>query len=397
VASVGGLALQNATLRERREAALVEVGRAALSLVPGRELLQVAVDTLVRTLDLELAVAAEVQADGRTAVLRAGHGLKPGLVDKAVLPAMPGTPVRYLKEMDGQDQVSELLRDHGVVSGISTLVRVGDVPVAELGGFSTRPREFSQDDRQFLEHVTNLTSQALITIRASDALEESLEQLRRTDRARRELLGRQVTAVEDERAKIARDIHDDALQTLAGIALRLHILMDDIEDQDKRLLLERLLPALDQTMHRLRTLIFDMRADVLEEGLAAALRLYQDQVRSPDGPHSSFVSRLQVEPSMEIRLVIYRIAQEALRNVRKHAGAKHVEVLLESRDGGVQVTVRDDGRGFDVAEARRVRGHLGLLAMRERAELAGGEFRVESAPGRGTTVQFWIPIAPDTP
>jgi signal transduction histidine kinase len=92
-----------------------------------------------------------------------------------------------------------------------------------------------------------------------------------------------------------------------------------------------------------------------------------------------------------IRTTAFRIVQEALANVRRHAGARSVEVALGERGGGLHVVVRDDGRGFDPS-APEEPGHLGLRAMPERAELVGGRLRIESGPGRGTTVEVWLPL-----
>jgi signal transduction histidine kinase len=97
------------------------------------------------------------------------------------------------------------------------------------------------------------------------------------------------------------------------------------------------------------------------------------------------------EPPPDARVICYRIAQEAIANVRKHARASHVEVVLVSEGGGTRVVIRDDGVGFDPERTAPAPGHLGLPDMRERAELAGGWLRISSAPGSGTVVEFWIP------
>ncbi len=99
------------------------------------------------------------------------------------------------------------------------------------------------------------------------------------------------------------------------------------------------------------------------------------------------------EPSPELRTVLFRIAQEALANARKHARARTVRVELAEREGGVVLRVRDDGIGFRVgAVGPPVAGHLGLPSMRERAQMAGGWCRVDSSPGAGTTVEAWVPL-----
>jgi signal transduction histidine kinase len=103
-------------------------------------------------------------------------------------------------------------------------------------------------------------------------------------------------------------------------------------------------------------------------------------------------SRVSTEPASWARTILYRIAQEALANVRKHANATHVDVTIDEQGGGYLVRITDDGRGTSVNPAGLAKpGHLGLAAMRERAEVAGGWFRFESEPGKGAEVEFFIP------
>jgi signal transduction histidine kinase len=139
----------------------------------------------------------------------------------------------------------------------------------------------------------------------------------------------------------------------------------------------------------MRSLVFDLRPPALDwAGVASALRLYLDETKERFGLGYQLDSRLPDEPPLEVRLIAYRIAQEAITNVVKHAGASTVAVALGARDGGVHVTVRDDGAGVKSAPSAR---SFGLAAMRERAESAGGWWRIESPPGAGTTVEFWLP------
>jgi signal transduction histidine kinase len=137
-----------------------------------------------------------------------------------------------------------------------------------------------------------------------------------------------------------------------------------------------------------------LRPPALDEaGLAPALELFLTDSFAHDGFDWRVENRLEGEPSPEARAILYRVALEALTNVRKHADASQVEVLLERRGVGVLLCVRDDGSGFDLPEpdAPAQPGHIGLVSMRERAEAAGGRFAMTSAPGRGTTVEFWMP------
>jgi signal transduction histidine kinase len=180
-----------------------------------------------------------------------------------------------------------------------------------------------------------------------------------------------------------------------AVKIRLHLLRAETRDQRHLDMLAQVDLTIDQAITRLRRLLFDLRPVALdEEGLGAAIRLYLDQMRADGGPDYEVQEDLQDELNPQARAIIYRIAQETLANVRKHAQARRVTVALAAQNGGVLVRVQDDGRGFPVEEATRPRpGHLGLAAMRERAEMAGGWLQVESAPGAGAAIEYWIPRA----
>jgi signal transduction histidine kinase len=156
---------------------------------------------------------------------------------------------------------------------------------------------------------------------------------------------------------------------------------------------ERLQGVVKLAAQRLRSLLFELRPTELQaQGLVAALRAYLEHVEREEGLAFAIDDRLPSEPDPALRAFVYRVAQELLINVRKHGNASRVDVALAMRDGRYLVCVRDDGIGFDVAEALRPRpGHLGLAALTERLQEAGGVLRLESAPGAGTIVEFELP------
>ena len=202
-------------------------------------------------------------------------------------------------------------------------------------------------------------------------------------------------AQEEERTRIAADIHDDSIQAITAVGLRLHSARASLARLDEADSLDKLEDTVASAISRLRHLLFELRPRALDqEGLAAALRLYLDLIATSAGFDYRIENRLEQEPAPEIRTVLFRIAQEALANVRKHSHARQVGIRLEPRDGGYFVTINDDGRGFIADEAdEAIPGHLGLSSMRERAELAGGWLKVDSTPGAGATVEFWVPAA----
>lgn len=225
----------------------------------------------------------------------------------------------------------------------------------------------------------------------------TLELLRDVNEQRRRLLARLVTAQEEEAKRIAADIHDDSVQAVATVGLMLGMLAKDLTptQQDK---VRQLETAVEVAVSRLRTLIFNLRPPALDrEGLGAAFEEYLERMHEDSGIAYRLGNHLTFQPPLEVRVILYRIGQEALFNVRKHSQATQLSVSLEHDDDGFLLTVEDDGSGFSADEcAASPLGHLGLVAMRERAELAGGWTRIESRPGEGTKVQAWIPECPAT-
>ena len=227
--------------------------------------------------------------------------------------------------------------------------------------------------------------------RREQALQGSLDR-------RRQLEALLVNAQESERKRIAYDLHDDSIQVMTAVALRLRAFRRRMaKDPEFAAHLDELEEVVREAIARLRGLLFELRPVVLDrEGLGAALRQYLSTLEG-EGIASSLETRLQTEPALETRVLLYRLAQEALMNVRKHSGARRVEVRVEDRGEGVALRVRDDGAGFSLERQTGRAGHLGLLAMRERAEVFGGWCRIESVPGEGTIVDVWVPAEPSVP
>jgi PAS domain S-box-containing protein len=220
--------------------------------------------------------------------------------------------------------------------------------------------------------------------KAQAALERDLAE-------RRALLGHFVAAAEEERRRIADDIHDDSIQAITAAGMRLQILRRSLRDPQQLEFLTELEQTIQLSISRLRHLLFELRPHALDsEGLSAALQMYLEE--SQDEPTTyTLEDRLRSQPPEAARIILYRIAQEALANVRKHAAAQQVTVSLDERENGFLLRVVDDGVGFTADAATPAPGHLGLVGMRERATLAGGFLRVDSQPSSGTTVEVWVP------
>lgn len=228
----------------------------------------------------------------------------------------------------------------------------------------------------------------------ANALNAAAVDIERREEEQARLLAELVAAEEETRRRIAADIHDDTAQAVAAAGLRIDALAAELEDPAAREAAVNARKGLAEANRRLRRLLFELRPPALDEaGLAAALELFLTDSFAHDGFDWRVENRLESEPAPELRAILYRVALEALTNVRKHARASLVEVVLERRGAGVALRIRDDGTGFDLPEphAPAAAGHIGLVSMRERAEAAGGRLALASTPGKGTTVDFWMP------
>jgi len=222
-------------------------------------------------------------------------------------------------------------------------------------------------------------------------LRTTVEELRALNVEHRNLLRRIVTLQEEEQTRIANDIHDDTLQSVIVAQMRLQVFGGKVTDPAQGEELERIHLAVGDAVARLRDLVFELRPDELRNGVAAVLRRHLDDLVDVSGNTADLTSSWTSEPEGVEQLILYRIAREALVNIRKHVSNCHVVVELTERDNGWAITIRDEGPGFVVDEGLRAPGHLGLISMREKAEALAGKWRIESTPGVGTTVDVWIP------
>jgi signal transduction histidine kinase len=224
-----------------------------------------------------------------------------------------------------------------------------------------------------------------------------------SEQRRREILAGMLQAEEVERSRIATELHDDTVQVMAASLMAL----------DRAALVaakagsERLASALgvaratlEEATERTRRLMFELRPAVLHDhGLVAAMRLPAGQIAQEVGATSE-VTGPSGRYDLAVEELVYRSAQEALANVRKHAGASRITVRIAEHDGMLRSEVADDGRGFDLEDVRSRPGaalHMGLDSMVERVRAAGGEVEIDSRPGGGTRVRVAVPTGPEPP
>jgi signal transduction histidine kinase len=288
----------------------------------------------------------------------------------------------------GQRAVLEVL---GVSSAISVPWRAGEQRLGVIAAYDSRNRDgFSMEDAWVLQMVGLAAGLVWQLKLAETDLKSTVYRLQKVDEARQLLLRNMSTAVDTARRRFASELHDDALQKLTAAEIHLQRVGDDHPGPvgDARRLL-------DQAEQALRKLLFEVRPPALEVpgGFEETIRDRASMMRSMTGVEADIELSLPDDEAYEIKSIIFRQVSEALNNVEKHSAATRVQVTVKEKDGGIHGLVVDDGRGFVVEERDHLPGHLGLLALRERALLAGGWCEVTSEPGNGTRVEFWVPSA----
>jgi signal transduction histidine kinase len=209
-----------------------------------------------------------------------------------------------------------------------------------------------------------------------------------------ERLRHSMEAAEHERRRWARELHDETLQGLAGLNVLLETAATQGSEEALRSAVEQTTSEIRNQIHALRALITELRPAALDElGLGAAIESLAERMRTVEGLEveleiSTDASLERFSP--EVETAIYRLVQEALANVAKHARAERAHVGIRRVEGRLEVTVRDDGIGFDPDVAT---GGFGILGMRERLALADGDLSIRSEPGSGTTVTAKLPLA----
>ncbi len=299
-------------------------------------------------------------------------------------------------------------RPIGVLTSEAERIAGGELawPIPELGGDEVgrlgkaleRMREALRGTLDELGQMNSKLEQRVGD--RTQELNEALARLRERDADRGQLLRKVITAQEDERKRIARELHDETTQSLAVLAMGLEAAQDAIRGG--------LTPRLDEvkavavrTLEDVHRLILDLRPSVLDDlGLFSAIRWYAQRSLETRGisVRCEF-GELDRRLPPELETALFRMCQEAMSNVARHAQATAVLVQVGVEHDEIQIEIEDDGRGFDVEAAAKREGRRpwGLLGIRERSEILGGSARIDSAPGQGTRVQVRVPLPPAEP
>jgi signal transduction histidine kinase len=256
-----------------------------------------------------------------------------------------------------------------------------------LGDVST----FDTEDLRLFETLAGHTSVAL----ENGRLEKSLAHVTKLQKERAWLLERAVQAAEDERTRLAAELHDGPIQRLTALAYgmeRTRLRLGRGETEAGGQLLGSLLDQVGSEIRSLRRLMSELRPPILDErGLQAALIDYVDEFRHRTEIECQVMADIEARLDSSQETILYRLAQEALINVGKHSRASKASLSLEARNGSVELEVTDDGVGFDPSASPQARDHFGLAVMRERVEMAGGRWELVSCPGAGTIIRASLP------
>lgn len=236
------------------------------------------------------------------------------------------------------------------------------------------------------------------SLRASEAvLQANQQELNQSREDLRALAGQLLTAQEEDRRRISRDLHDDINQRLAMLSMDLRQVEKNplVDRGELRGAIRSMLDRLTAVSDDVRQMAYRFHPSILDDlGLVKAIRRLVDDFSARTGVPVSYVHE---DPSTalprELSTSLYRVVQESLNNIQRHAVASRIEVELLCEDDLVSLSVRDDGRGFDAARLTSGSGHLGLLSMHERVRLAKGQLEVETAPGKGTHIHVMIPLS----
>jgi PAS domain S-box-containing protein len=372
--------------RTRQQAVVAELGLRALANDGLQSLMDDEVASVARTLGVEYVKIVELLPGGEELLMRAGMGWEEGLVGSARESAGLGSQAGYtllvnepviVEDLSTETRFNPppLVQERGGVSGMTVVIPGREEPFGVLGAHSRSRRTFSEDDVNFLQAVANVLATAI---------------------ERHETEKKFLEVRETERSRIARDIHDEALQDLSGALVEARQLQSISESPESARRLVRLVATLDRIGQQLRGAIYDLRLEGEQDELFPKLLESLVELHRGMAPESDIA--LEVHdgvlsgPLGERGRQLLRILGEALTNVRRHSGASHVRVGVGITEEKLWAEVVDDGRGFDATEgseeAASATGGLGIRGMRERARALGGDLKIESDPETGTKVRF---------
>ncbi len=386
-----------------QQAAAASLGEKALGGMPADEIVQEAVTVVARELGVEFSSLMELLPGGEELLLRAGVGHADGLVgtlrvdvhrhSQAGYTLTSNDPV-FVEDLrtETRFEPSMLSLERGLVCGISVIIRGPQRPLGVLGVFSDEPLALKREDGDFVQSIANVVGDAVAFRRASDEAREAADALRA-------LAARLQDVREEERTFLARELHDELGQSLTGVNIDLAWMARKLAGREPQLQ-ERALASMKligETIGAVQRISSDLRPPVLDDlGLLDATRWYVEAFARRNGLAASIELPAEVpDLATGLATAVFRVVQEALTNVARHADASEIRVVIESSDDSLEVRVIDDGHGIAEEETTGDLS-LGLLGMKERAASFDGVVAVASGREAGTEVVLKVPLAANT-
>jgi len=353
--------------------------------------------------------AAETEADGAAVLILDERSRE--LTVKASLGIKPGTSEAYIKlgdwvmkmakslvvneRREAEPYVKQVMSDLGLSSLLAVPLLNREEAIGAIGAFKIG--KGSRFTPTSLEFLSILAKQAATVVEDANLFKGVERQRQKLET----LLERAIESQENERKRVAVEIHDGIGQQLVGALYRVQafgLLLTQQKFDEVQAEAEEIKHLLENILRELRRILAGLHAHVLDElGLISALRQEANKLNEETGTSCHFrVEGTPIGLSSSREAAIYRIVQEALTNIRRHANATEANILVHFESGTVSVKVSDNGKGFKLDQANNgiLRGHRGLLGMKERAEMAGGNLSVTTEPGRGTSITLTFPAKP---
>jgi signal transduction histidine kinase len=405
-----GKRLIQENLRLKARLPILEVSRALMSEVNLERLVRLVLETVQKTLGSEWVSLMLLDEERQELSISAALGLPDEVVTTtrvkvgeglAGLAAQRREPILVSEQVENDpatqarspELVEGSLLRRIVGSAICVPLMVKDRVLGVLN--ASRPlgiAPFRQDDADLLSIMGEQIAVAIDNARLLDAVTKHERDLQR-------LSAQLINAQEAERKKISQELHDEMGQALTAISINLAAMEKELPSEFAPMIRERLAETswlADQTLEQIRELSLSLRPAMLDDlGLVPTLRWYVNRYAKRLNIEVEFDAvHFEERPSPEVETVLYRVVQEVLTNVARHAQANRVRICLERMEATITALIEDNGRGFDVEQVvgrETLEGGVGLLGIRERVASLGGHFSIESRPGRGTRLFVEVP------
>jgi signal transduction histidine kinase len=362
----------------RRHFAPLELVQSVLAGTDLPAVMQQAAAHVTQTLGVEFSAIWELRVDREALAFRAGTGWRADQTDGAItIPALLGAGSTVVVDWrrDPPAEQPPLLCSHGVHTSIYVTIPGQATPFGVLSADSPIRRTFSGADITYLQELAGVLALAVDKARLATASVDK--------------------AVLEERQRLARDLHDSVIQALYSVTLHAQAASRLLTAGDLATVatyLGALQTTAQEALDEMRLLIFELRPPILEQaGLAAALQARLDTVEGRANLETSLSVEGTIRLAPYVEQMLYRIAQEALNNILKHAHASRIAICLKQARSIVTLEISDDGIGFDPVAAR-VSGGLGLRGIEERVSQVGGDLALRTAPGAGTRLRVTVAL-----